>query len=71
MINAYGYTAVVCCDNCLKELSRGKYPADAVDNLPPEHWIINGDGERPDEHYCNECHQHLDETANFSINSFA
>lgn len=58
MINAESnYDAVVCCDCCLKELGRGRYPFDAEENVSSECFIISGDGERPNEHYCNECYQ--------------
>lgn len=61
MINAdiKTYEAIICCDECGKELSRGPYPADAADNLPIECWVLSGDGDRPDEHYCNECYQSI------------
>lgn len=58
MINAESnYDAVVCCDCCLKELGRGRYPFDAEETVGSEHFIISGDGEKPNEHYCNECYQ--------------
>lgn len=55
MINAKGFTAVVCCDNCLKELSKGPYPADAEDNLPTDCILISHDEEKENEHYCADC----------------
>lgn len=56
MINTKGYSAVIFCDVCQKELAIGPFPADAEDNLGPECWIINSDGERPNEHRCAKCH---------------
>jgi hypothetical protein len=61
MIESRGFDAVVCCDCCLKELSYGPYPADAADNLGDENWVISGDGERPDEHYCPQCYADMEQ----------
>jgi hypothetical protein len=57
--------AVICCDECLMELSRGRYPEDASDNIGPEHFIVSGGGDNPDEHYCNACHSHLTDHLEF------
>lgn len=67
MINADTETkeAIICCDECLLELARGPYPADATDNIGPEHFVVSGDGDKPDEHYCNSCYQHLTEHLKF------
>lgn len=61
MINADVKTkeAVICCDECLVELARGLYPFNAVDNLPDDCFILSGEGDKPDEHYCNACDSHL------------
>lgn len=55
MINADRFTAVICCDMCEKELSRGTYPGDAEDNLPADTHVISHDGEKDNEHYCPDC----------------
>lgn len=55
MFNISGYDAVIHCDGCQIELSRGPYPMNAEDNLPPECHIVHGDDETPNEHYCSQC----------------
>lgn len=58
MINTgSNYDAVVCCDCCLKELARGRYPMDAEEYIGSEHFIISDPDKGPNEHYCNECYQ--------------
>ena len=61
MISSKGFTAVVHCDNCSKELSQGPYPADAEDNLPPDSVIVSGDDEKNNKHYCATCKRLVEE----------